>query len=196
MSLERKVNAESNLYLHEVLDRWFDHEVKPRLRGRAFVVRYADDAVLGFEEEEDARRVLEVLGKRFARCGLTLHPEKTRLVEFRSPGRRHGDRDEDQHTGSSFDMLGFTHLWARSRKGRWIVKRKTAKSRFGRAVKRLAQWCRANRHLPLAEQHEAINRKLRGHYAYYRMREVRKSGSDPTVDSSARWRFFQYSCRG
>jgi len=196
MSLERKVNAESNLYLHEVLDRWFDHEVKPRLRGRAFVVRYADDAVLGFEEEEDARRVLEVLGKRFARCGLTLHREKTRLVEFRSPGRRHGDRDEDQHTGSSFDMLGFTHLWARSRKGRWIVKRKTAKSRFGRAVKRLAQWCRANRHLPLAEQHEAINRKLRGHYAYYRMREIRKSGSDPTVDSSARWRFFQYSCRG
>jgi RNA-directed DNA polymerase len=157
----------SNLYLHEVLDRWFDHEVKPRLRGRAFVVRYADDAVLGFEYEEDARRVREVLGKRFARYGLTLHPEKTRLVEFRSPGRRHGVLDEDTPAGSSFDMLGFTHFWARSRNGRWIVKRKTAKSRFGRAVKRLAQWCRKNRHAPLAEQHEAINRKLRGHYAYY-----------------------------
>jgi group II intron reverse transcriptase/maturase len=157
----------SNLYLHEVLDQWFDQEVKPRLRGRAFVVRYADDAVLGFECEEDARRVLEVLGKRFARYGLTLHPEKTRLVEFRSPGRRSGDREEDEHTGSSFDMLGFTHFWARSRKGRWIVKRKTAKNRFGRAVKRLAQWCRANRHRPLADQHEAINRKLQGHYASY-----------------------------
>ncbi len=157
----------SNLYLHEVLDRWFDGEVKPRLRGRAFIVRYADDAVLGFEYEEDARRVLEVLGKRFARYGLTLHPEKTRLVEFRSPGRRGGDRDQESHTGSSFDMLGFTHFWARSRNGRWIVKRKTAKSRFGRAVKRLAQWCRENRHLPLATQHQAINRKLRGHYAYY-----------------------------
>ncbi len=157
----------SNLYLHEVLDRWFDQEVKPRLQGRAFIVRYADDAVLGFEREEDARRVMAVLGKRFARYGLTLHPQKTRLVEFRSPGRRNGGRDPESPTGSSFDMLGFTHFWARSRNGRWIVKRKTAKTRFGRAVKRLAQWCRENRHAPLAEQHEAINRKLRGHYAYY-----------------------------
>jgi RNA-directed DNA polymerase len=157
----------SNLYLHEVLDRWFEQQVKPRLLGRAFIVRYADDAVLGFEQEEDARRVLAVLGKRFARYGLTLHPQKTRLVEFRSPGRRNGDRDPGSPTGSSFDMLGFTHFWARSRNGRWIVKRKTAKARFGRAVKRLAQWCRENRHAPLAAQHEAINRKLRGHYAYY-----------------------------
>jgi group II intron reverse transcriptase/maturase len=157
----------SNLYLHEVLDRWFIHEVKPRLRGRAFVVRYADDAVLGFEYEEDARRVIAVLGKRLARYGLTLHPEKTRLVEFRNPGLCHRGRDEDQPTDCSFDMLGFTHFWARSRKGRWIVKRKTAKNRFGRAVKRLAQWCRANRHAPLAVQYEALNRKLRGHYAYY-----------------------------
>jgi group II intron reverse transcriptase/maturase len=157
----------SNLYLHEVLDRWFEHEVKPRLQGRAFVIRYADDAVLGFECEEDARRVMAVLGKRFARYGLTLHPEKTRLVEFRSPGRRGGERDQEAHAGSSFDMLGFTHFWARSRKGRWVVQRKTAKNRFGRAVKRLAQWCRENRHAALAEQHDAINRKLRGHYAYY-----------------------------
>jgi group II intron reverse transcriptase/maturase len=157
----------SNLYLHEVLDRWFDHEVKPRLQGRAFVVRYADDAVLGFEREADARRVMTVLAKRFARYGLTLHPEQTRLVEFRNPGRRGGTSGEDGHTGSCFDMLGFTHFWARSRTGRWIVTRKTAKTRFGRAVKRLAQWCRENRHAPVAEQHEAIKRKLRGHYAYY-----------------------------
>jgi RNA-directed DNA polymerase len=157
----------SNLYLHEVLDRWFASEVKPRLAGRAFLVRYADDAVLGFEDEQDARRVLEVLAKRFARYELTLHPEKTRLVEFRPPGRQSGGRDEDMDTDRCFDMLGFTHFWARSRKGRWMVKRKTAKSRFGRAVKRLARWCRAYRHLPLAEQHEAINRKLQGHYAYY-----------------------------
>jgi len=157
----------SNLYLHEVLDRWFDQEVRLRLQGRAFIVRYADDVVLGFEREEDARRVMAVLAKRFARYGLTLHPEKTRLVKFRSPGRRGGDRDQETHASSSFDMLGFTHFWARSRKGRWVVQRKTAKTRFGRAVKRLAQWCRENRHAPLAEQHEAINRKLRGHYAYY-----------------------------
>jgi hypothetical protein len=157
----------SNLYRHEVLDRWFEHEVKPRLKGRAFIVRYADDAVLGFEQEEDARRVLAVLAKRFSRYGLTLHPEKTRLVEFRSPKR--GDRPSGNggHTGCHFDMLGFTHFWARSRKGRWVVQRKTAKGRFGRAVKRMAQWCREHRHLPVAEQHAAINRKLRGHYAYY-----------------------------
>lgn len=159
----------SNLYLHEVLDRWFEHEVKPRLKGRAFIVRYADDAVLGFEHEEDARRVLAVLAKRFSRYGLTLHPEKTRLVAFRSP--RNDDDDESSsnggHADRHFDMLGFTHFWARSRNGRWVVKRKTAKGRFGRAIKRMAQWCRAHRHLPLAVQQAAINRKPRGHYAYY-----------------------------
>lgn len=158
----------SNLYLHEVLDRWFEHEVKPRLAGRAFIVRYADDAVIGFEQEEDARRVLAVLPKRFSRYGLTLHPEKTRLVAFRRP-----DHDDEPSPGSGgpagrhFDMLGFTHFWARSRKGRWVVKRKTAKGRLRRAVNRMAQWCRKHRHLPAAVQHAAINRKLRGHYAYY-----------------------------
>jgi RNA-directed DNA polymerase len=157
----------SNLYLHEVLDRWFEHEVQPRVKGRAFIVRYADDAVLGFEHEEDARRVLAVLAKRFSRYGLTLHPEKTRLVEFRSPGCGDGPPGSGGHTGRHFDMLGFTHFWARSRKGRWVVKRKTAKGRFGRAVKRMAEWCRQHRHLPVAVQYAAINRKLRGHYAYY-----------------------------
>jgi RNA-directed DNA polymerase len=157
----------SNIYLHEVLDRWFDHEVKPRLKGRAFVVRYADDVALGFEHEEDARRVMAVLAQRFGRYGLTLHPEKTRLVDFRSPARRGGRGDDEPPTGSGFDMLGFTHFWARSRKGRWVVKRKTAKSRFGRAVKRIAQWCRKFRHRPITEQQRALNRKLQGHYAYY-----------------------------
>ncbi len=155
----------SNLYLHEVLDRWFEHEVKPRLKGRAYLVRYADDAVLGFACEEDAKRVLAVLGKRFARYGLTLHPQKTRLVEFRGPG---GDvASQAQGAGRCFDMLGFTHFWARSRKGHWIVKRKTAKSRLRRAVSRMVRWCREHRHAPVREQHAAINRKLRGHYAYY-----------------------------
>jgi group II intron reverse transcriptase/maturase len=154
----------SNLYLHEVLDRWFEHEVKPRLRGRAFLVRYADDAALGFESEEDAKRVLAVLGKRFGRYGLKLHPEKTRLVDFRPPT---AGMPAKEHPGCHFDMLGFTHFWARSRKGRWVVKRKTAKARFGRAVKRLAQWCRKSRHWPVLVQQRALNRKLQGHYAYY-----------------------------
>jgi len=154
----------SNLYLHEVLDRWFEGEVKPRLRGRAFMVRFADDAVLAFEREEDARRVLAVLPKRFARFGLTLHPEKTRLVDFRSPVQQGTGRSQRER---SFDLLGFTHHWGRSRKGRWVVQRKTAKSRFSRAVRRIGQWCRRNRHLPVAEQQRALGRKLRGHDAYY-----------------------------
>ena len=153
----------SNLYRHEVLDLWCEQEVKPRRRGQAFMVRFADDAVLGFEREEDARKVLAVLAKRVARFGLTLHPEKTRLVEFRNPERRPDGTQRDR----SFDMLGFTHYWGRSRKGRWIVKRKTAKSRFTRTLRRLNEGCRRNRHHPVMEQPTALNRKLRGHEAYF-----------------------------
>jgi hypothetical protein len=128
------------------------------------MVRYADDAVLGFERQEDAMRVLAVLGKRFERYGLKLHPEKTRLIDFRAP---RAGMPESGYPAGSFDMLGFTHFWARSRKGRWVVTRKTARARFGRAVKRIAQWCRRFRHQSVREQHQALNRKLRGHYAYY-----------------------------
>ncbi|HEX7074733.1 MAG TPA: group II intron reverse transcriptase/maturase [Hyphomicrobiaceae bacterium] len=153
----------SNLYLHEVLDMWFEQEVKPRLRGRAMEIRFADDAVLAFEREEDARRVLAVLPKRFGKYGLTLHPEKTRLVDFcRPPGSGEGSQRE-----RSFELLGFTHFWGRSRQGRWVVRRKTAKARFSRALKRVTAWCRTHRHLPVAEQQMALSRKLQGHYAYY-----------------------------
>jgi len=155
--------ALSNVYLHEVLDTWFEREVKPRLKGQAFLIRYADDVAIGFTCEADARRVLEVLPKRFGRYGLTLHPEKTRLIDFRKPGPGQPD---DWRPGS-FDLLGFTHYWASSRKGNQVVKRKTAKSRFSRAVKAVGEWCRRNRHLPLDEQHRILVLKLRGHYAYY-----------------------------
>ena len=154
----------SNLYLHEVLDVWFEHEVKPRLRGRAFEIRFADDAALVFEREEDARRVLAVLSKRFAKYGLRLHPEKTRLVDFRSPPRREQGGSQRER---SFALLGFTHFWGRSRKGRWIVQRKTAKDRFTRALRDIGHWCRAHRHWPVAAQQAALHRKLKGHYAYY-----------------------------
>ncbi|MDE0473505.1 MAG: group II intron reverse transcriptase/maturase [Gammaproteobacteria bacterium] len=154
----------SNLYLHHVLDLWFERDVEPRLRGRAFAVRFADDAVLAFEREEDARRVFAVLGKRFAKYGLRLHPEKTRLVDFRSPPRR---KPGGTQRGRSFALLGFTHHWGRSREGRWVVKRKTAKDRLTRAVRAVGDWCRRNRHQPVAVQWAALRRKLLGHYAYY-----------------------------
>jgi len=156
----------ANIYLHEVLDRWFEEDVLPRLKSRGFVVRYADDAVLGFAREDDARRVHAVLAKRFAKFNLSLHPEKTRLREFKRP-----DSQDRPGGGSgitrSFDFLGFTHFWARSRKGKWFVRRKTAKNRFSRALVKINSWCRLHRHKPVLWQHVQLSRKLRGHFAYY-----------------------------
>jgi group II intron reverse transcriptase/maturase len=156
----------ANVYLHYVLDEWFEREVKPRLRGKAFLVRYADDFVMGFACEEDARRVLEVLPLRFGKYGLTLHPDKTRLVPFRRPSQR-STPENAGHGPGTFDLLGFTHYWGRSRRGVWVVKRRTSTSRFSRAVKKIATWCRRNRHCPLAEQQHTLSQKLRGHDAYY-----------------------------
>jgi len=150
----------SNIYLHVVLDEWFVEQVKPLLRGRAFLVRYADDFVMGFEHREDAERVMRVLPKRFARFGLSLHPDKTRLVAFTKPRVK-------ERTGRAFDFLGFTHYWGRSRRGKWVVQRKTAKDRFRRAVKAVTDWCHAHCHAPWKWQHALLSRKLRGHYAYY-----------------------------
>jgi RNA-directed DNA polymerase len=156
----------ANAYLHEVLDTWFEDTVKPRLKGRGYLIRYADDAVLVFERESDARRVLDVLPKRFGKYGLTLHPEKTRLVPFQGlrPGSPPGPREERPGT---FDFLGFTHYWGRTLKGTWTVKRKTAKDRFRRSLKAIAEWCRAHRHRSLTEQQATLTAKLRGHFAYY-----------------------------
>lgn len=154
----------ANVFLHEVLDLWFEQEVKPRLKGKAFLIRYADDAVVVFELEADARRVLEVLPKRFGKYGLRLHPEKTRLVRFHRP---QGSGPKDPPPPESFDLLGFTHYWGRSRKGNWVIQRKTAKSRLSRAQHRISMWCRLNRHLSIGEQHAMLRAKLRGHDAYY-----------------------------
>jgi group II intron reverse transcriptase/maturase len=153
----------ANIYLHEVVDRWFGEQVLPRLRGAAVLVRYADDMVMVFEHEEDARRVEQVLPKRFGKYGLRLHPQKTRLVEVRPPASGSGQRKG----AGSFVLLGFTHFWERSRKGRWVVRRKTAPDRFTRALKRVVQWCRWHRHEPVAQQGKQLSAKLRGHYQYY-----------------------------
>jgi hypothetical protein len=155
----------ANVYLHEVLDVWFEREVKPRLHGDGTLVRYADDFVLIFEWENDARRVMEVLPKRFGKYGLTLHPEKTRLLKFTRP-RSDGRRDEDEGP-ESCDFLGLTHHWRKSLRGTMIVCRRTMRARFSRGLARINEWCRQNLHLPLAKQQKLLAMKLRGHYNYY-----------------------------
>jgi len=172
----------ANVYLHYVLDAWFEAEVQPRLRGKAYLIRYADDLVIGFTDRTDAQRVQEVLPKRFGRYGLALHPDKTRLVGFQR-GAAAGPKDggsAGECTGS-FDFLGFTHLWARSRRGRWYVRRKTASSRFRRGMQAINRWCRRHRHLPVAEQQAALSQKLRGHYAYFGI-----TGNSPSLSRYAR----------
>jgi RNA-directed DNA polymerase len=158
----------ANVYLHYVLDVWFEREVQPRLKGRAFLVRYADDFVMGFACESDARRVLEVLPKRFGKYGLTLHPEKTRLVPFQRPPRgTSGAAPQPAAQPGVFDLLGFRHCWVLSRRGNWVVRRETAPSRFRTALKKIAVWCRRFRHAPLREQHQTLRQKLHGHFGYY-----------------------------
>jgi group II intron reverse transcriptase/maturase len=158
----------SNIFLHYVLDDWFEREVKPRLRGKAYLIRYADDFVIGFTHEADARRVLAVLPQRFGKYGLAIHPDKTQLIPFQQPP----PAARGQGTGlgappGTFTLLGFTHYWGRSLRGNWVVKRKTASRRLSRALRSIAQWCRQHRHQPLGVQQQTLGQKLCGHYAYY-----------------------------
>ncbi|MHC6201681.1 group II intron reverse transcriptase/maturase [Breznakiellaceae bacterium SP9] len=153
----------SNLYLHEVPDSWFVETVQPCLEGKSFIVRYADDAIIGCETKEDAERIMKVPAPRFAKYGLTIHPEKTKLLDFTRP-----ERDSRKGNGS-FTFLGFKHYWVKSRKGLWIIGRKTDSKRLSRSLKAIGQWCRTHRHLLRKEQHKALSLKLKGHYAYYGM---------------------------
>jgi group II intron reverse transcriptase/maturase len=158
----------ANIVLHYVLDDWFKTTVRPRLKGRAFQIRYADDFVIGTNREEDAQRIMDVLPQRMSKYGLTIHPEKTRLVRFQPPGSAASETTDQEHPDrATFDFLGFTHYWARSRKGAWVIKRKTAKSRLKRAIQSISDWCTKNRHLPIEEQHNTLRQKVRGHYGYY-----------------------------
>jgi len=159
----------ANLYLHHVLDEWFETVARPRLPGRCLLVRYADDAVMAFEDRASGEKMLEVLGKRLGRYGLTLHPAKTRFVDFRadrppSDGRGGGD---SATVATTFDFLGFTHVWGKSMRGKDVVRQITAKDRYARALASVTAWCRQNRHRPFRDQHTHLSRMIRGHCAYY-----------------------------
>jgi len=155
----------ANIYLHAVIDQWFERTIKPRLYGRAFLIRYADDLVMVFAREVDARWVQGVLAARLAQYGLTLHPTKTRLLPFQRPP--FGELRPGGVRPGAFDFLGFTHHWARSRRGSWVIKRRTAAKRFGQALRRIHDWCRTHRHQKVCAQARTLASKLRGHYAYY-----------------------------
>jgi group II intron reverse transcriptase/maturase len=152
-----------NVYLHYALDLWFEQEVRPRMRGRATLIRYCDDFVIGFELEADARRMMDVLPKRLGRFGLDLHPDKTRLLPFRRPpsGQQSGKGP------ATFDFLGFTFYWTRNRKGRWGMLCKTRSASLRRFIGSVYDWCRRHRHSSVKEQHTALKRRIQGHFNYF-----------------------------
>lgn len=153
-----------NIYLHNALDKWFEEEVKPRMNGKAMLIRFADDFIIGFEHMEDAKRVMEVLGKRLERFGLRLHPDKTRLLDFRRPSP---SQTKGKGPGS-FDFLGFTVYWRRnSGKRGWHMAWKTRKTRLRRAIKAIQEQCRRQRHWPVKVQHIALKRRIQGHFNYF-----------------------------
>lgn len=153
----------ANIFLHEVVDTFVHEWRKAEATGETYIVRYADDMILALENEDDARRMLEELDRRLKSFGLSLNREKTRLIRF---GRQGGD---------TFDFLGFTHIAGRDRQGRYLVKRKTARTRLKRSLKVAHQWCVKHRHRPVQEQHRELSRKLMGHYNYYGIRGNFKS---------------------
>ena len=152
-----------NIYLHHVLDAWLEREVRPRLRGKACLVRYADDLVIGFERREDAEMVMAMLQQRMAEYGLRLHPEKTRLVPFSQPSRR---QDGGKGPGT-FDFLGFTLFWRKNRGGGWTQNFRTREARIQRAIVAITDFCRRHRHEPVREQHASLCRRINGHFNYF-----------------------------
>jgi len=152
----------ANIFLHHVLDEWYEKDVKPRLKGRSFLVRFADDFVLGCENEADGQRIMDVLPKRFAKYGLTIHPEKTKKIRFKWENKH-----VQQSGNGTFDFLGFTHYWARSRSGNWVIKRTTMRKPQARAMRNLYIYCRNKKHEPIKEQYKQLCSKLHGLYNYY-----------------------------
>jgi len=164
------------------------------MRGKCRLIRFADDFVIVFQKKYDADRVADVISKRFEKYGLTLHPDKTKLIDFRSPThfeRRREEQSNDDKTRKrrpeTFDLLGFTHYWGKTRKSNWAVKRKTMTSRITRSLQRIDQWCRMNRHRPIREQWKKLCEKVRGHFAYYGITGNIRSLSEFRYEVVRRW---------
>jgi len=156
----------SNLYLHYVLDLWFERVVKPRLRGEAYLVRYIDDFVVCFQYREDAIRFQDVLRRRLGKFSLVLEPTKTKLVEFGRFAVRHACKRGRKRPETIY-FLGFTLYCTHNRKGNFKVGFRTEKSRLRRSMASLSDLMRRIRHLPVRVQAANLNRGLLGHYGYY-----------------------------
>jgi RNA-directed DNA polymerase len=177
----------ANVFLHYVLDEWFAEEVQPRLRRPSTLVRFADDFVAIFGCKEDADRVLAVLAKRMGKYGLQLHPDKTRMVDFR-PMKKATAPSDEATLATTFNFLGFLHVWGKSRKGNRVVRQQTAKDRFARALGAIAEKCRRMRTEPVADQHRQLSQKLKGHFAYFGISGNYKRLADLRYETRRIWR--------
>jgi len=176
----------SNLFLHYVLDEWIAKEVKPRMKGKCFIIRWADDFIIGFQLEADANRVKEVLPKRFSRFGLELQPDKTALIRFGRPLMN----AKGQQKSGTFDFLGFTYYWGRSLKGYPVIKKKTARKRLNRYLKMTWNGCKKNRHDPIQDQYQTLSAKLRGYYQYFGVRSNYKAIEAAYEYTEKAWRYW------
>jgi hypothetical protein len=175
----------SNIFLHYVLDEWFVEQALPRMKGKCFIIRYADDFIIGCELGSDAERIMDVLPKRFNEYGLALHPDKTAVIDFRRPPLKVKGKGK-----GTFDFLGFTFYWSKSRRGYWVIKKKTIGKRLSRYMKRLWRWCRENRHEPIKEQYRTLCTKLRGYYQYFGVRGNYKPLEVVFEHVEKAWRFW------
>ena len=175
----------SNIFLHYVLDEWYVEQVWPRMKGKCFIIRWADDFIVGCELESDAKRIMDVVPKRFNEYGLALHPEKTAVIDFRRPPSTVKGKGK-----GTFDFLGFTFYWSKSRRGYWVIKKKTAGKRLSRFMKGLWRWCRENRHEPIKEQYRTLCSKLRGYYQYFGVRSNYKPLEVVFEYAEKAWRFW------
>jgi group II intron reverse transcriptase/maturase len=170
----------ANVYLHYVFDLWAERWRRHEATGGMMIVRYADDIVIGFAHEVDARRFWDAMRKRFEEFALSLHPEKTRLIEF---GRQAANRRERSGLGrpETFNFLGFTHICGRSRHGKFLLKRKSRRDRMRGKLKEIKEEMRRRMHQPIPEQGRWLAQVVRGYFAYHAVRPTRRRSEHSAI---------------